>query len=343
MGREHEPPAVVLLSALHAVDQDPDRIAGHVRQRLADRGEAEGAPARHGDVVEAGDRDRAGDVDAEVAGGVQRAERDDVVRAKDRRRAVTPIQEVAGPLVAAAMGELAHAPQRRVERRPALRQGSAEAGLAIAAGRGVRRPGDERDASMAEAMEVLGDLRGAPRVVGHDAVDLGTVDVSVEQHAGHRALGDQGGDARLDGDRDEERAVGAASAIELGQPGLTARVGALVDEDHAIPGAPERLVQRLDELGIERILDVGDDDGDRPRAPRDQAARRRVGHVAAAVGHPDDARGRLRVDPRISAQSARDRRLRDAGLLGDVVARDAQRLRAQGASGGVRGATAFLA
>jgi hypothetical protein len=113
------------------------------------------------------------------------------------------------------------------------------------------------------------------------------------------------GDPRDDGvdrDRQEHGAVGPAAGQEHLETAVTSSVRALVEQDHPVTGAPQLLVQRLDQLGIERIGDVGDDDRDRPGPPGNEAAGRQIGRVAETLGHLQNAGRSGGIDARIAAQ-----------------------------------------
>ena len=150
---------------------------------------ANASQLRHRDVVEARDRDAFGDRDPQPPRRVQGAEGDHIVGAEDRCRRVLAVEQLRGALEARLVGEPAGAPEGGVERDARARERVGEPGLAIAARRGVRRAGDERDAPVAEREQVVCHRRRAADVIGHHAVDGGARDVAVEQHARHSRRG----------------------------------------------------------------------------------------------------------------------------------------------------------
>lgn len=171
---------------------------------------------------------------------------------------------------------------------------------------------------MAEAEQVLDRERAAGDVVGQHAVDLGAVDVAVEQHERDPHLRQLLDEGRVERGGDDDQAVDGAAAQLSGE----VRAERLVQQHGRVALLQQVAVQHLDDLGIEGVEDVGDDDADRPRAAGGEAAGGRVRHVAQPLGGLGDARERLRRDARIAAQGARDGRLREPDLTGDVTACD---------------------
>src|SRR6476659_511278 len=102
---------------------------------------------------------------------------------------------------------------------------------------------------------------------------------------------------------------------------LGARVRLLVEEDGAVAGERELVVEDLEELGIEGVRDVVDDDPDGPCPPRDQGPRGQVRRVVHLAGRLEHAGHRPRGDPRVAAERPRHGRLADPEPAGDVLAR----------------------
>ncbi len=90
-------------------------------------------------------------------------------------------------------------------------------------------------------------------------------------------------------------------------------------QDDRVVQAASRRVRRLDELREERVLDVGDDQAERPRAPHAQRAGYSRRAVAQLVDGLHDGRGRLGLGVADPGEDAAHGRGGYAGALGNVA------------------------
>ena len=131
--------------------------------------------------------------------------------------------------------------------------------------------------------------------------------------------------------RGEDRAVDRAVDEAFDALGVVALRGQ-DDDPHA--GALEALVEDVEELEVERVVEVLDDDPDAARAAPREAAAAVARDVAEPLGGGQHAVTGGLGHARVAAQRARHRRLRDAGRKRDVVARGQSPARGSGVGRG---------
>ncbi|WP_372351583.1 hypothetical protein [Streptomyces sp. KL116D] len=113
--------------------------------------------------------------------------------------------------------------------------------------------GEQGDAAVAVTGQVLGDDTAARGVVHEDPVDLAAVHIAVEQHERHPGLEEVIDRRGLHGRRRKDDAVDGAAAQRLQITGPRAvGLGAAGQQDRAVPGRAELLMQGGDLLRVER-------------------------------------------------------------------------------------------
>ena len=299
-----------------------DGEAAHLGLLLGDRRQGGGDPRGGGDVVAADHADLARDVPAGRAQRAHDPDRGHVVVAGDGRdvRATSVERRDRREAALEQAVPLDDRCRRRIE--PGLGAGAAEALDARGRRRERRRALDVRDPAMPEPDEVADRELGAADVVAGDHRDRQPRGLRVDDDDRDRRP-EQPLPARLRHlARGDDHAVDAAVDHEVEvvhRPVLV--VGGAPEQDGIAEGAG-RDVGRLDELREERVLDVGDDEAERPRAPHAQRSRHARRAVVQLVDRGHDRRRRLGLgiaDPR---EHAADGRGRDARPQGDVADRD---------------------
>jgi hypothetical protein len=185
----------------------------------------------------------------------------------------------------------------------------------------IGRAGDMRDAAVAEGKQVLGGHARAEAVVDLHEWHRRRVDVAVEtddwQPFAHEVRDPVGRKHEavdkhaVDLLRTQQREVLLlALGISLGRA-----------EQHRVAGREGAPLDAADELGVERVCDVRQQQRDRLRRFRDEAARDRVRAVPELLHGGVDHRARVRRNPGGAVQRPRDSRRRDAGEARDVVDR----------------------
>ena len=151
--------------ARHRIPQPPPRLGAELDARHGHGRQRGGGEPREGDVVDAGDGDLPGHVDAELAEACQQAERDEVVEGDDRGGARR--QHVLG----GAISVLHLRPARDVEHLDSGVPGDelGEPAATEPVGVGLRRAGEVGDARVAERHEMLAERADRVLVVDRRA------------------------------------------------------------------------------------------------------------------------------------------------------------------------------
>ena len=172
---------------------------------------------------------------------------------------------------------------------------------------------------VAEIDQVVDGQPGAELVVVDDDVDAVELDVTFPYDDRRRVGG--GLDERLAGRRDAEQDQPVDPELQerLDRLVLEGGIPLAVADQHAQSVAVQALLQPVEELGVERVVQVGDERADQVGTAFDQAARDRVGPVAELAGRLQHGLPAVLADVRRSAQYERDQRFGDAGSLGDVA------------------------
>ncbi len=292
--------------------------AAHLVQGHRDGGQPD--EVRGARVVDAGDGDVAGHVDAGVAQADEQADRGLVV-GRDHRlgERVARQQHLGGGdsvLVREATGDAVGAAGARVAR--AALRARVQARWAL----------DEGDPIVAEAADVGRDVVGGGLVVEQDR---GRVEVALREGddggAAVAGVGDGVGDgvrARVSlpaaAGEDDPRGVVVAQLVEMAELRLAAELGAAHHRQVAeVRGHGLDPARDLGEVGID---DVADDHADDARAARDERAGERGWRVPELFGGLEDAIARSLGDRMGGTiQDARARGDRDARVSADVAER----------------------
>jgi len=189
----------------------------------------------------------------------------------------------------------------------------------------VKRQGaaDERDIFVPQPDQMLHALQYAVMVVDLEQADARPVRPDVDEDERHFAFGELIEQRLFDPEGHDGYAIDfalehAADAVRHA-PGFV--VGG-ADEDFVAIGDGD-IFKPLDQLGEERIGDLGDDEAEELAASGDQSAGLGVGKVVEFVDHFPDAFGDLRIDGRDvidGAGDGRDGDVRGAGDGADVHA-----------------------
>src|SRR3984957_19451714 len=133
------------------------RHVDHLGHRLAHGGQRMGRPTGHGDVVEADDREIAGNVQSELpARRVHEADGEDIVGAEYAIRAVAPLKQPGGGFVSPLIGEGAGLDAHRFLK--SMIEASALKAFPTVDGRGgVRTARHEGKATMTKLDQMIGD------------------------------------------------------------------------------------------------------------------------------------------------------------------------------------------
>nr|WP_199919133.1 hypothetical protein [Streptomyces sp. KE1] len=172
---------------------------------------------------------------------------------------------------------------------------------------------------VAQGDEFPGHEASAALVVDDGGEVAGAAGVPVEEDVGRAAPLQQGGEAGVGGGGGEDDAVERLVQQPFLGDGL---VGALGDEHHPVAEPLQLVVERGDDVRVERVGQVGDDDADAPGGPRRQRAAGLARHVVEQGGGPPDLLPRGPGDPGVVAQGTGDGRLRDPRESRHVVTGD---------------------
>jgi hypothetical protein len=177
--------------------------------------------------------------------------------------------------------------------------------------------------------ELEQQLRHAPPSVGvvrQNGVHRSRVRVTIEEDNGEVLLGTaRQGLSEHRGQVDDT--IDGAAADQVFDAVSALPVHLLVEQDRPVVGHGELVVQDLDQLRVEGIRDARHHNRDRPRAARDQAARRDIRCVAETLRGLEDARDRGRRHSWVASQRARHGRLTHTQLTSEVLARRGHRAR----------------
>jgi hypothetical protein len=285
-----------------------------------DGGERRAPERRLGDVVVADHREVASRLEPDPAQAEHHPERDEVVEADRRGRRVGQRQQLADPFGAVLARRRAGDEAARVGRQPVRLERLAIALAPLDRARDPLVAAEHRDAAVAERDEVLGREIAAEAVVVPGEVHRHSGDPARDHDAGHAPAQDALERGRLGADRGgEDEAVGVVLAHRRDEAVLALRRLARVGEEDGAADLAQRQLDgggQLGEIGIGELVD-GDADGLRLLGP--EARRAAVVDVAELRRRFEDAPARLVGDQRAFAQHERDRRGRDAGMLGDLA------------------------
>ena len=292
----------------------------------AHRGQRGSREARDRDVVEPGEREFLRHGAAGVAQGGEAADRHRVVRREDRRRRGLHASDTLSRAVAAVLTEVAGelqlllVPQVQRRERVAI---AAQALVRVHVGGGAS---DEGDPHVSERMQVSGHREGAVVVVDVDEVEAaGGLRRGVEQDHRDRVRDRGAQPGRREVRRKHDEPVDAAPHRAEDGAGLAALAVRARDQE-VITRASHRGVDAADELGEELSVDVREQDTDRVRAARDEAARRAVRDVAERLDRGLDP-GAGGVQHRaLFVEDAGDRGHGDSSLSSHVPDRYAHRI-----------------
>ena len=147
------------------VEQHLGGGAGHVAQRLIDRGQRGADPGRDRQVVVPDHGQVGRDVEAELPGRPQHPHRLQVRAGEDRRRSVGPTEQLHALPVAGVEVEGPGADQAGIDGYAELLVGAAEARRARPGAEHALRTGDDRDPTVPELQQVAGGEQAAVPVV----------------------------------------------------------------------------------------------------------------------------------------------------------------------------------
>ena len=116
----------------------------------------------------------------------------------------------------------------------------------------------------------------------------------------------------------QDDAVGAELQERFERHRLDSLIQVAAGDQHLVAAGGSSRGDAVEDLGKEQVVQIGDDHADVEGAALDQAARDGVGTVAERLDGDQDGLAAGGTDGRVIAQNARDDRLGDAGVGGDV-------------------------
>jgi hypothetical protein len=150
-----------------------------------------------------------------------------------------------------------------------------------------QRARDEGDAPVPEPVQVRNGERHPGVVVDRDAV--GALLARRQEHRGDPRRAQRLQHGRVAAELQQSHAAHRPLEQTLDSRGLEVEPAVGVADHRRVPRGRGVVLERLDQLGVERIGQVADDDPDRPRSQPDQVAGEAVGAVAERVDRGEDA------------------------------------------------------
>src|SRR5215203_1184283 len=319
--RLEQMPHLLDLSALREPDEDFRRERGDLGGRLADRGERRRGVRGQMQVVEADDRHVVRHALAGLGDGVQHAERREIVGGEDRGNPGLALEQPPRRIVPAVVGEATLLHELEVDGQAGAGERVAVTGETFVADTELARARDVRDPRVPEVDEMLGRHSPAKAVVDLDQRDRPRVDVPVEADDREALLDEAGDPIGREHQAVDERAVDLLRAQHAKVVLLALRFALRRAEEHRVPVAQGRLLDPAHERRVERVRDVGEEQGDRLRRLRDEAAGDRVRAVAELLDGGLDRRARRRRDLPGPVERSRDGGRRHTRKPRDVVDR----------------------